>query len=225
MVLADKSRNRIGKGDAGDTSSGSRPPVSLSEQGAPVFPNPSSQLEKLLAAHPVDLASVSREIHAHPQLETLIMTLTASLVLSTDGLVNTPEQAAVMLGRDRLRVLAYMWSLLPQIPEAAAFLATISSRAPAGNPVGERISSQAADDWTPESLYLVSFLRWLGLDSPASATSPGQPPCISAGLPRAELAALTDLLMRDFVSLIPMLDPALLRPRSRPAAGDTRARD
>jgi hypothetical protein len=171
------------------------------------------RLTILLRASPVDLAQVGSEIHAHPDLETLVMRLTESLSLSPDSAVDTPEEAAVVLGTDRLRVVGYMWSLLPQMREAADF-PDIQPKSGAG----PRTSSRASAEWTPEAMYLVSFLRWLGLDSPDLAISGKQPPCFASGLEGGELSVLAEILMRDFVSLIPILDPAILMPRKKPAS-------
>ena len=82
---------------------------------------------------------------------------------------------------------------------------------------GQPISTRASADWTPETIYLVSFLRWLGLDSPGLSISGNQPPCFASGSQGGELSVLTDILMRDFVSLIPILDPAILMPRKKAA--------
>jgi hypothetical protein len=170
------------------------------------------RLTSLLKAAPVDLARIGKEIRAHPDLEALIMRLAASLVLSAASVEPTIEEAAVALGTDRLRVLVYMWSLYPdghraaEAPEAHES----ESRDIAGGPA---TSSGARPRWNPETLYLASFLRWLGLDAPGPPISREDPPCFSAGLQSEDIAGLTNILMQDFVALIPVLDPAILKLR------------
>ncbi|HKV06365.1 MAG TPA: HDOD domain-containing protein [Candidatus Acidoferrales bacterium] len=160
-------------------------------------------LNAMLTASPVDLARISGEIRALPDLETLIMRLTPSLVLSPDSSITTLEEAAVVLGTARLRVLVYAWSL---VTEARG---TKDSRE-----AGESASREPTE-WTAETLYLTSLLRWLGMDSPGSGALPRLAPCRSAGVASEEVAELTEILMRDFMSLIPILDPAILRPRAK----------
>lgn len=180
----------------------------------------SLRLSSLLSSAPVDLARVGTEIRTHPDLETLILRLAASLVLSAGITALTIEEAAVVLGTDRLRVLIYMWSLAPDGHSAAEVLrAAGTERSDTG---GDRpTSSGASPARNPETLYLASFLRWLGLDSPARTISPDGPPCFAAGLQSEDIAGLMDLLMRDFVALMPVLAPAIRKLRQFAASSDT----
>jgi hypothetical protein len=168
------------------------------------------RLTSLLRSAPVDLARMGREIRAHPDLEALVMRLAGSLVLYADSAVPSVEEAAVVLGTDRLRVLIYMWSLLPDVPSAAEFPGHSLSQS-SDAPGGPSASPGALPAWSPETLYLAGFRRWLGLDSSGSATSRDDPPCFAAGLQSEDLGGLTEMLMRDFMVLIPLLAPALLK--------------
>jgi hypothetical protein len=172
------------------------------------------RLTTLLKAAPVDLARIGKEIRAHPNLEALILRLAASLVLSAGSAALTIEEAAVALGTDRLRVLVYMWSLISDGHDSAGCLETSESQS-TSTAGGPSTRSKVIPAWNAETLYLASFRRWLGLDSPASANVPEEPPCFAAGLQSEDMAGLTDLLMRDFVALIPVLDPVSLQLRQR----------
>ncbi len=150
-------------------------------------------LTHLLDADPVDLGRVSEEIRGEPGLEALVLRLAASLVLSEEGAIPKLEEAAVVLGTDRLRVLVHMWSLLNGLP---------------GEVRAEYGLAGTGKTWSPEAFYIASFLRCLAIADP-HATKSNEIPSMHGG----DLAALKSLLMRDFVSLIPALDPSLLIPR------------
>jgi hypothetical protein len=68
-----------------------------------------ARLTRLLHAAPIDLAAICAEIRTHGELEALIMRLTGSLVLSPDEPLSTVEEAVVVLGTERLRVLIDLW--------------------------------------------------------------------------------------------------------------------
>src|ERR1700733_9120060 len=101
MVLAQEPGNRF-SGNANGATGGDRPdPASRSGQDASEQMHPTSRLAGLLAAYPVDLGAVGREIHASPKLEFLVMTLAGSLILAPETPALTLEDAAIVLGRDR----------------------------------------------------------------------------------------------------------------------------
>lgn len=157
-----------------------------------------SRLARLLEEAPVDLARVGQEIRAEPGLEALVVRLTASLILTPEGSAGTLEEATVALGTDRLRVLIETWSLLRQLQDAENF-------ASAGTD-GKRPLNLAA--WTPAALYIASLLRRLGVNSPGIIAS--SDPLNRAGFEIGDPAALTETLVRDFICLMPMLDPKSL---------------
>jgi HD-like signal output (HDOD) protein len=78
---------------------------------SPASPKTLSELDSLFCAQPVDLKQVSEAVRARPDLEALVLRLTDSLELSPDVPIATVEEAAVVLGRDRLRVLLHTWVL------------------------------------------------------------------------------------------------------------------
>src|SRR5215831_11513890 len=157
-----------------------------------------AHFSQLLFSNPIDLARVAAEVRSQPGLESLVMRLSASLVLSTDGPPATLEEAVVVLGTERLWILIDLWS------------------SPEHNSVRQNIAlpesiGQSADHLTPsntlESRYISNFLR--------SVRSMGQE---SAGLTPApwnskmspdQIFAFTDLFMRDFFSLLPAIHPVI----------------
>lgn len=148
-------------------------------------------INRLLDADIVDLGRVAREIRSHPDLELLVFRMAASLALLPQESSQTLEDTVFVLGTDRLRVMLYTWSLLQRKPT--------------------RIHSAAPASWTPEALYLASFLRYLGLDSPDAAILHSEMFPFALDPQCTEIADLRDTLMRDFLSLIPVLDPSVLR--------------
>lgn len=157
-------------------------------------PQPVVRLNHLLDAPAIDLTCVSQEIRSQPELESLVMRMATSLALSRSESVHRLEDAIVMLGADRLRVVLYLWSLLRQ---KAVEIPSVDAR----------------EGWSPEALYLASFLRYLGLDSPDAAILHSEMFSFALDPQRAEFADLRDMLMRDFLALIPILDPSLLKSR------------
>ena len=139
--------------------------------------------------------------------------MAASLVLSPEGPAPKIEDALVVLGTHRLRVLIYMWSVLQGLAGDAGRIAGGGDAGSRGALESQPVPADAPHTWSPEALYLASFLRCLGLDSPGALTPRGVPLCFAPSLQTEDFAELRNLLMRDFVSLIPVLDPAILKPR------------
>jgi len=159
-------------------------------------PGPLLRLNRLLDAGLIDVNRIGREIRAEPELEFLTAHMAASLALSPANSVEGIEEAVALLGPDRLRVVFYEWSLLRQ--------------------KGAQISSEhASEGWSVEALYLASFLRYLGLDSPDAAILHREMFAFTLDPRRHEFSDLRDMLMRDFLALVPTLDPSLLRPIPR----------
>lgn len=150
------------------------------------------RINRMLDSNFVDLDRVAEEVRAHHDLESLIMRMAISLSLSPADSWRTLDDAVFALGSDRLRVLLYTWSLMQR-------------KALQTN------SSSGVSSWTPEALYLASFLRYLGLDSPDAAILHSEMFSFALDPQRPEFADLRDTLMRDFLALIPSLDPSILR--------------
>ncbi len=163
-----------------------------SQMNTPEPPLPVQRIMRLLESESIDLTRISEEIRAHPDLESLVLRMAVSLSLSPVDSYRNLDEAVVVLGADRLRVLLYTWSLLER--------KTLQVR-----------PSAAPGSWSPEALYLASFLRYLGLDSPDAAILHSEMFCFALESQREEFADLRDTLMRDFLSLIPVLDPSILR--------------
>lgn len=161
------------------------------------------RFEKLLSSEPVDLTKISSEIRAHPEMETLATRLLVSLALSPGSSALSIEEAAVSLGTDRLRVLVYMWSLLQRKPPAASFW---EAKAPAGTSLESKKPDGSPRAATPESLYLSSFVHWLGLDLKSQAPGSHRDPRLNRGLYAERIAGLTETLAHDFLSLLPFLE-------------------
>ncbi|HTR45965.1 MAG TPA: HDOD domain-containing protein [Verrucomicrobiae bacterium] len=186
--MVERIRNSGGRDVSSQTS---RPPLPV--------PEPVQRLNRFLEAAAVDLGRVGREIRSHPDLESLVERMAVSLALSPADSIETPEDAVVVLGADRLRVVFYMWWLMKQKSGATA--------APQSPP------------WSPEALYLASFLRYLRLDSPSAAILHHGMFAFAVDPRRADFADLRDMLMRDLLALIPVIDPSVLPPTAL-ASGD-----
>lgn len=164
-------------------------------------------LSSLLALDTIELCRISDEIRLHSGLEAMVMRLSHSLLLSPDLPPTSVEGAAILLGADRLRVLVHAWTLLEQEITSKAEHGDASSMRSGGD-LGRLDSLSCA---TPESLYLTTFLHLVGLDA---STSQPYPQVSGVLLPTGDLEhvpALTDILMRDFISLIPILDATILK--------------
>ncbi len=164
-------------------------------------------LSSLLALDTIELCRISDEIRLHSGLEAMVMRLSHSLLLSPDLPPTSVEGAAILLGADRLRVLVHAWTLLEQEIASKAEDGDASSMRSGGD-LGRLDSLSCA---TPESLYLTTFLHLVGLDA---STSQPYPQVSGVLLPTGDLEhvpALTDILMRDFISLIPILDATILK--------------
>ncbi len=180
-------------------------------------PSESQLLTDLLSAVPVDLARISEHIRSHAEVAGLVVGLAGSLLLSAGDGRLTIEDAAVTLGTDRLRVVACMWSLIQEHgeergPEKSADLA-------AGPGDHWRSCCIHGTTWTAQTLYLAAFLRWLGLDS-ADSELPGDRMQFAAPIWRPEdFADLRNLLMRDFLALLPTINAP--SPKADPATAAT----
>lgn len=156
-----------------------------------------ARLADLLAQDPVDLTSVSDEIRSQPSLAAAVRWIAASLQLLPPDSISSVEEAAIVLGTERLRVLLHAWPAFEQAQGRADGDAPVSSEDVAASGVA----------WTPESVYLACFVRLLGLGSGDTADSIDAV-CLAASN-RTEIAELTEMLVRDFLALIPTVHPRL----------------
>lgn len=164
-------------------------------------------LSSLLALETIELCRISDEIRLHSSLEAMVMRLSHSLLLSPDLPPTSVEVAAILLGADRLRVLVHAWTLLEQEIASEAEDGDASSVLRGGE-LGRRDPLSCA---TQESLYLTTFLHLLGLDASTSQPYPHVSRVLLPTIDWEHVPALTDILMRDFISLIPFLDATILK--------------
>lgn len=176
-------------------------------------------LTDLLGTVPVDLARISEHIRSHAEISELMITLAGSLLLSAESKISI-EEAAVMLGTDRLHVLASMWSIIEQYGEEdrAEKRSNLAADARDDRPT----SCIQGINWTAQTLYLATFLRCLGLDSPDSEL-PGERMQPAGRTWQAEdFADLRNVLMRDFLALLPSLNSPASKPDPPDAATGTK---
>jgi hypothetical protein len=149
----------------------------------------------LLSCDPLDLGRISDEIRSHPDLDARVMRITASLAFLPEGYASSVEEAAVALGRDRLRILVDMWSSLRhesgQIVDNGVTL-----------PLGDKAKA-------PETSYIAAFMHPLGTNSPVSASGRNIENCLPHRPLKEDLAELTGILATDLNSLIPFFGPVL----------------
>ena len=136
-------------------------------------------LTDLLGAVPIDLARISEHIRSHPKIADLIIRLAGSLLLSADSGI-TIEEAAVMLGTDRLHVLASMWSIIEKYDEGGR--AEKSPDVAAESAENPRAFWIHGTNWTAQSLYLATFLRVSGIGFSRLRIAPRSDGVCRAGL-------------------------------------------
>jgi hypothetical protein len=183
--------------------------------------NSAAIFDSLLDSAPVELDRISEQVRARPELEALVSKLARSLQLIPGNSSPTIEEAAVVLGTDRLRIIVYMWSLLEGRCDSA-ILGEPSDGQSTRHSASSRNNKnvlRAFGVQNMETLYLVSFLRGMGLVPSANVSALQALPPRFCGR-AADLAELTDLLLRDFLSLIPVLHSELLGLRSKIVAAD-----
>lgn len=172
-----------------------------------------TEIATLLEGDAVDLAGISQAIRAQPELKQLVLAMSESLALIPGMTPGNVEEAAVVLGKNRLRVLVKAWSSIrnhgaEHSPVAPLALKSFSDGGRMVPP--ERAGAgQPSSDWgiEPEILYLTSFFHWLGLDeeSNESADPANRSRAMDNGASQG--AGLADLLLRDLASLTPYLEP------------------
>ncbi|MGA8220405.1 MAG: hypothetical protein WB780_02040 [Candidatus Acidiferrales bacterium] len=191
------------------------------------FTDSIAELDVLLCAEPVNLSRVSNGFRAHPDLEYMIMRLGESLALPLDIPPCTIEEATIGLGTDRLRALVHALSL---VKEAPGHIAPSPHRAAESLPEKDAfIAFAGRDEPAPrfaeagnlETLYLAGFLHWLGAGSGTAVVAGPAASLGRSSIHTLRICSLTDVFMRDFITLIPFLDPALLNPLQKAAPADS----
>jgi hypothetical protein len=205
--------SRAGKGN-------SRIGESLSRRGAEgpgaALRAASTSADSLFGAEPVDLTAVCEEIRRTPGLQDAATRLVQSLSLSAEESANSLEEAAIALGTGRLKALFKGWAMMQSKEIPSAMLKLTAEEDPGA---GARTKAEApVIPWTPESLYLAGFLRILGLDMPKGLAGKAPADSLAACLPMIPCSGLTDIFIRDFISLLPSLGDSFVAPQAKGAA-------
>jgi hypothetical protein len=161
---------------------------------ATLAPESVLRIDRLLSRFAENAPRISREIRYEPDLEQMSLRLANSLALSPLGPVEDLEEGVVLLGPHRLRVILYAWSLLRQ-KDAVLQARGLSPRS------------------LCETVYVVSFLRYVGLDSRDAALLHRDMFAFAFDPQQAGFTELRELLMRDFFALLPLFDPRLVSKR------------
>lgn len=176
----------------------------------------STGTDSLFGAEPVDLSAVCEEIRRTPGLQDTALRLFRSLSLSAEEPANSLEEAAIALGTGRLKALFKGWAML-QAKEFPSPMLTLPATEDSDR--GSRSKPEApVIPWTPESLYLAGFLRILGLDMPKELAGKPQSENLSARIPLIPCSGLTDIFIRDFISLLPSLGDSFVAPHEKVVA-------
>jgi hypothetical protein len=186
---------------------GPQAPPSILDSLTPAARATALHFERLLGSAPADLGRISDEIRSHPSLESLVTSFLGSLALSAEESVGSIEEATIVLGTDRLRVLVSIWLLAQEKGMADGIVAPQGTVPPSGDARGSCASPETI--WTPETIYVASLMHWLGLDRLPDAATARNGACLDPRLQIERVAGLADLLIGDFVSLIPFLNPEL----------------
>jgi hypothetical protein len=180
-----------------------------------------SDLITLLDADAVDLRDVGDAIRLHPELESLVLKLCAFPALSPGVPVSRVEEAAIVLGKDRLRIVVRAWSAnqwtsdrsresAPEIPEVA-------QRGPEGSPAPTasaegRHAAFLSTGYSEEILDLANFFHWARRDAVSFANSAGDDFSHRLDLELRNTAHLANLLVRDLLPLVSLVNPVDLSP-------------
>ncbi len=146
-----------------------------------------TRLVELLAENPVDLTRVSDEIRTQPKLAAVVEKLAALLQLPLAGSISSVEEATIVLGTARLRVLLCAWPIFERVAQGKGRKTLLGKQA-----IAAKLS---ASGWAPESIYLANLERILGLGDRDRVG--GQP----------EVMEMAEMLVREFLALIPAIDP------------------
>jgi len=183
-----------------------------------------SDLTRLLDADAVDLRDVGDAVRVHPELEALVLKLCDFLALSPGVPVSSVEEAAIVLGKDRLRIVVHAWSVNQWAEEAArgpqpefsdvTMNHQESTAVPAAGAAmtEERHTRFLSTEFSAELLGLANFFHWARRDAVSFVNSSGENYAHRLDLELRQAAQLTNLLVRDLLSLVSSVNPAGLSP-------------
>jgi len=187
------------------------PEVRQPSAGGPRLSGAAARLADLLAEDPVDLARVSDEIRAQPALADVIQRVAVMLQVAPGASVGSVEEAAVLLGIDRLRVLLEAFPAIVKLHTGILASGSAGGEAPSvanGQPISGRVDTDdPAAGEIPESVYLASFARLLGFHGEDAGALPDEAR-LHPGASPSELAEMTEILVRDVLALVPRVSQA-----------------
>lgn len=137
--------------------------LAILSEGLPTLPSHLLQLNALLSASPVDLKQVSAVIRSDPSLTAQLLRLCNSALFNLRRRVSRVEEAAILMGTERLRNLVFTCYLIQiscaQLPEAqveafwthSLIVASLSER------VARRLNLECSDE-----AYLGGLLHDVG---------------------------------------------------------------
>lgn len=175
-----------------------------------------AQIATLLDSDAVDLSGISDAIRAQPELKHLVLAMTESLALAPGLVPGNVEEAAVVLGKNRLRVLVEAWSSIRDRGDIGFGNGCAEFGSRLSNKQSMVVSPDAAEksrelpqgvEVEPEVLYLSSFFHWLGLDGDSANPAESRSSALGARTWSNDSAGLADLLLRDLACLTPYLEP------------------
>jgi hypothetical protein len=180
-----------------------------------------SDLIRLLDADAVDLRDVGDAIRVHPELESLVLKLCDFLALSPGVPVSSVEEAAIVLGKDRLRIVLRAWFANqwtgersrepgPEIPEVSQ-RSPESGHALKGTTEGRHATFLSAE-FSAEILDLANFFHWTRRDAVSIVNRVGDDFSHRLDLELRKAAHLTNLLVRDLLPLVSLVNPVDLSP-------------
>ena len=189
-----------------------------------------ASLMRLLEADAVDLRNVGDAIRVHPELESLVLELCNLLVLAPEDPASSVEEAAIVLGKERLRTVVHVWSanqwagevgLGPQPANRDVAAGNQNSGRVPGGTIDGRPASFLWSEFSAEVLDLASFFHWARRDLVSFVNGGGENHARRLDLELRHASHLTDLLVRDLLSLISLLNPAVLSPEQEAAFLET----
>ena len=198
-------------------------------------PESRARLDALLRADVVELGKVCDEIRSVPSLESVVVKLGASVALLSSPSPAPLQEAIVLLGADRLRVLIDAWPLLPPAtdsdpqpePERGGPSGDASSRVslPRRSVVPATPPDRFAEACNPENLYFASLANRSELLFSDALERPDVRSVTRFGLHHEQIEGLADMFVRDFVALAPLIEPAASASRRQQAipAGSLRS--
>lgn len=208
FTFEDRLRDTSPQGKANADRQGLKIPAAILDALAPTARETALQFDDLLGSAPADLARISDEIRSHPGLERLITRFFASLVISPGDTFRSIEEATIVLGTDRLRILVSIWLLFQKT--GAEEVAVVESKITAPRARTNATPDAPESTWTPEMRYLASLMRLLGLNLASSAATSPDGSLLDSQFQKEQVQGLIELFGADFISLISSPNSAVL---------------